>query len=138
MTITFNNKGVLVNNSEGETVIRRHLDLGNNLYMVPADDTKQYEALRKQNIIELSQHRASITYSIKCIPKLIKYLHALAEFPVKEMRIAAIAKGWYITWPGLTVDRVNKYLDPSEHTTMGHMKKRRLKFFYFLFLKIFF
>ena len=44
MTVTFNNKGVLVNNSEGETVIRGHLDLGSNLYMVPADDTVQYEA----------------------------------------------------------------------------------------------
>ena len=38
MTVTFDKKGVLVNNSEGQTVIRGHLDLGNNLYMVPADD----------------------------------------------------------------------------------------------------
>ena len=41
MTVTFNNKGVLVNNSEGETVIRGHLDLRTNLYMVPTDDTIQ-------------------------------------------------------------------------------------------------
>ena len=39
MTVTFNDKGVLVNNSEGDTMIRGQLDLGNNLYMVPADDT---------------------------------------------------------------------------------------------------
>ena len=131
MTVTFNNKGVLVNNSEGETVIRGHLDLGNNLYMVPTDNTHaptaQYEAPRNQTIVELSQHRASIAYSIKCIPKLIKYLHVSAGFPEKEMWIAAIEKGLYITWPGLTVNRVNKYLDPSKHTTISHMKKIRMK-----------
>ena len=128
MTVTFNNKGVLVNNSKGETVIRGHLDLGNNLYMVPADDTHaptvQYEApTATRNIVELSQHRASIVYSIKCVLKLIKYLHAAAGFPMKEMWVAAIAKGWYIIWLGLTVHRVNKYLEPSEHTMMGHRKK---------------
>ena len=39
MIVTFNNKVVLVNNSDGEIVIRGHLDLGNNLYMVSTDDT---------------------------------------------------------------------------------------------------
>ena len=91
--------------------------------MVLVDDTYAATATAPRNIVEISQHRASIAYSIKCVPKLIKYLHAAAGFPVKEMWIAAIAKGWYITWPGLTVDRVQKYLDPSEHTMMGHMKK---------------
>ena len=127
MTVTYNKKGVLENNSECETVICIHLYLGNTLYMVPADNTHAptapNETPRKtRNIVELSQHRASIAYSIKCVPKLIKYLHTAIGFPVKERWIAAIAKGWYITWPGLTVNRVNKYLDPSEHTTMGHMK----------------
>ena len=95
--------------------------------MVPPDNTVQYEAPKDRNIIEISQHRASIAYSIKCVPKLIRYLHASAGFPVKEMWIAAIAKGWYITWPGLTIERVYKYLEPSEHTTMGHMKKIQMK-----------
>ena len=39
MTVIFNDKGVLVNNSKNETVIRGHLDVGNNLYMVPVDNT---------------------------------------------------------------------------------------------------
>ena len=95
--------------------------------MVPADNTVQYEAPKDRNILEISQHRASIAYSIKCVLKLIRYLHAAADFPVKEMWIAAIAKGWYITWPGLTVECVHKYLEPSEHTTMGHMKKIQMK-----------
>ena len=54
-------------------------------------------------------------------------MHVSAGFPEKEMWIAAIEKGLYITWPGLTVNRVNKYLDPSEHTTISHMKKIQMK-----------
>ena len=36
--------------------------------------------------------------------------------------IDAIKKGWYSTWLGLTTSRVQKHLEPSEHTSMGHMK----------------
>ena len=60
MTVTFNDKGVSVNNSEGETVIRGHLDLGNNLYMVPADDTYVPTVTTNtpttRNVVKISQH----------------------------------------------------------------------------------
>ena len=98
MTVTFDKEGVLMNNNEGETVIRGHLDLGNNLYMVPADDTYTPPVTTNtptttRKIVEISQHRTSIAYSIKCVPKFIKYLHAASGFPVKEMLIAVIVKG---------------------------------------------
>ena len=70
-----------MNNSEGKVVMRGHLDLGSNLYMVPADDTVLYEAPKNRDIVEISEHRASIAYSIKCVPKLIRYLYAAAGFP---------------------------------------------------------
>ena len=54
-------------------------------------------------------------------------MHAAAGFPMKKMWIAAIAKSWYIMWPGLIVEHVHKYLEPSEHTTMGHMEKIQMK-----------
>ena len=42
MRVTFDDKGALVNNRDnGEEVMRGHMDLGSNLYMVPADDTVQ-------------------------------------------------------------------------------------------------
>ena len=85
MTVTFDKKGVLVNNSEGETVIKGHLDLGSNLYMVPANDEDTYAPTAPRNIVEISQHRVSIAYSIKCVPKWIKYRRATAGFPVKDM-----------------------------------------------------
>ena len=132
-TVTFNDKGVLANNSEGEMVICGHFALGNNLYMVPVDNkhvpTIANETPGKtKNSVKLSQHQASIAYSIMmCVPKLIKYLHDSASSPVQEIWIVAIAKGWYIIWLGLTVDKVNKYLDPSEHITIGHMKRILMK-----------
>ena len=70
------------------------MDLGSsNLYMVPEDNTIPYKAPKPRNIVEISQHRASIVYRIQCVSKLIRYLHAVAGFPVKEMWIAAIEKG---------------------------------------------
>ena len=45
MTVTFDDKDVLVNNKDnGKEVMRGHLDLGSNLYMVPVDNTIPYEA----------------------------------------------------------------------------------------------
>ena len=52
MIVTFNDKGMLVNNSKGETVIRGHLDLGNNLYIVPADNTIQYETPQNEILLK--------------------------------------------------------------------------------------
>ena len=103
MSVVFDTKGVIVNNSKGETVIKSHLDLGNNLYMIPMDDkngVSSYDYNHKipkqqasTNAVELPKNRASIVYSIKCISKLIKYFHATAGFPVKKTWLTAIAKG---------------------------------------------
>ena len=89
MIVTFNDKGALINISEGKTVIREHLDLCNNLHMVPVDDTNKITVRSEtptitRNIVKISQRKASIVYAIKGIPKLIKYLHATANFPVKK------------------------------------------------------
>lgn len=46
---------------------------------------------------------AAIAYNILCIPLIISYLHTTTGFPVKETWINVINKGWYITWPRLTV-----------------------------------
>ena len=68
------------------------------------------------------KHTAANAYCITNIPALISYLHACVGFPVIATWIHAINKGWYSTWPGLTSSRVRKYMEPSEHTSTGHMK----------------
>ena len=70
MRVIFDDKGVLLNDRDnGEVVMQKHLDLGSILYMVPADDTLQYEAPKPRDFVELSQHRASVAYRIQCVPK---------------------------------------------------------------------
>ena len=72
---------------------------------------------------ELHTAYATAAYIPKAIPDLITYLHAAAGFPVKKTWIRAIQQGHYIGWPGLTADRVHKYLSPKIETALGHMHK---------------
>ena len=82
----------------------------------------EYKGIVRPLQLTPAQHTAANAYTISCVPALISYLHACAGFPVTETWIDAINKGWYSTWPGLTASRVQKHLEPSEHTSMGHMK----------------
>ena len=66
---------------------------------------------------------ATAGYIPKAIPDLITYLHAAAGYPVKKTWIKSIQQQHYIGWPGLTADRVHKYLTPKIETALGHMHK---------------
>ena len=71
------------------------------------------------------QEEANNVYSLSSIPQSIKYLHAVAGFPVKERWIIAIQAGNYVTWPGLTAATVQKHFPDSDEMQKGHMKKQR-------------
>lgn len=55
--------------------------------------------------------------------KVIHYLHTAIGFPTKATLIKAIKKGFYATWPMLTVASVNKHFPESEETQKGHMRQ---------------
>ncbi len=61
-------------------------------------------------------------YSLPSISQVIRYLHAAAGFPTKDSWLKAIANGHYITWPGVTLNNVQKYFPESIETEKGHMK----------------
>jgi hypothetical protein len=71
------------------------------------------------------QEAAANVYSLPSIPQAIKYLHAVAGFPTKDTWVKAIKSGNYGSWPGLTVDAVNKHFPEAIKTQKGHMKKQR-------------
>ncbi len=71
------------------------------------------------------QEAASNLYSLPSILQAIKYLHAAAGFPTKDKWVKAIKNGDFVSWPGLTVDAVNKHFSESIETQQGHMKKQR-------------
>ena len=63
-------------------VVKGHLDLGNNLYMPPMDNSNgiTFDRIKPalpptatRNIVKIFEHKASIAYSIKCTLKLIRY-----------------------------------------------------------------
>jgi hypothetical protein len=56
---------------------------------------------------------------------LVRFLHAAAGSPVPSTWIAAIQKGHYATWPGLTDDLVRKHLPKSVATVKGHLDQQR-------------
>ena len=71
---------------------------------------------------------AANAYKIRAVPALISYLHGCAGYIPKATWIAGIDKGFYVTWLGLTSARVQKYLQKSEITTLGHQKLVRQNF----------
>ena len=56
---------------------------------------------------------------------LIRYLHAACFAPVPSTWKKAIQNNNFITWPGLTVDLINKHLPPSIATVRGHVHRER-------------
>eukprot|EP00957_Ditylum_brightwellii_P206294 15347724-Ditylum_brightwellii.AAC.1 len=63
-------------------------------------------------------------YELKCGKDTVNYLHAAAFFPCIKTWKKAITAGYFTTWPGLTVDMVNKYLDKSMSTAKGHLAQQ--------------
>ena len=56
------------------------------------------------------------------MPNLLCYLHACAGYPVASTWLQAIHSGYFLTWPGLSPARVQKYLPKSDETFFGHLK----------------
>ena len=65
------------------------------------------------------------TLETKTASDRIAFLHAAAGYPVLSTWIQAIEKGFYATWPGLTVQAVRRHLPKSIVTTMGHLDQQR-------------
>jgi hypothetical protein len=55
----------------------------------------------------------------------IAFLHAAAGYPVVSTWLKAIAKGYFTTWPGLTVQTVKRHMRKSIITAMGHQDQQR-------------
>jgi hypothetical protein len=89
----------------------------NGLWRLSCDDEKP--------MVRPSSEAAANVYSLPSMPQSIRYLHAAAGFPTKDSWIKAINNGNYATWPGITVEAVNKHFPESVETQKGHMKKQR-------------
>jgi hypothetical protein len=89
-------------------------DHSTGLWTVPLDanSTKQNESINS-------------VYEISKVYDTIQYLHAAAGSPVSSTLVKAIKAGNFTTWPTLTPEHVNKYLEKSEATVKGHLNQTR-------------
>jgi hypothetical protein len=73
------------------------------------------------------QHHApsNSIYQTTTNRELIQFLHTACGSPVPSTWIAAINKGHFATWPGLTADLVRKHLPKSIATVKGHLNQHR-------------
>lgn len=55
----------------------------------------------------------------------IRYLYAAPDFLTKETRLAATRAGYLTSWPGVTINTINKYFPESVETQKGHTKHQR-------------
>ena len=83
---------------------------------IPHLEKKQYTTTDRQ---------ANNVYDFTLKRDIVRYLHRAAGSPVPSTWCAAIDKGNYATWAGLTAPLVKKHLPKSVATTKGHMRQIR-------------
>ena len=52
----------------------------------------------------------------------MQFLHEAAGSPVTSTWTTEVRNGYFISWPGLTVENINKHLPKSVATTRGHIE----------------
>ena len=62
-------------------------------------------------------------HNIKSIKNLIKFYYRCCYSPVISTWKTTMRKSFFATWPGLTCDDVDKYLDKSIATVKGHLRQ---------------
>jgi hypothetical protein len=68
------------------------------------------------------QKEAASIYNLTSIGQTVKYLHAAAGYPTKEMWTKTIRVRNYNTWPTLTMTNICKHFPESNETQKGHIK----------------
>jgi hypothetical protein len=61
-------------------------------------------------------------YELPSIEPAIRYLHAVAGFPVEEMWLKAVQRGNYNSQPLINITNVAHYFPESDETQKGHMR----------------
>lgn len=127
---TFTPNAAIVTNGCGNTVLAGEYNQDKAAYVVNLDKQRIIQPTDQQDFSQNGDKNHSkmtksalraIEYEVQAVPDLVNYLHAAAGFPVKDTWLKAIKKGYYISWPGLTARRVERYLQKSEHTVNGHL-----------------
>ncbi len=95
-------------------------DCLNLLYEVESTTITQ-EYINAIMIQAIGQEYIHNVYKLPSIEQTIRYLHAVAGFPVEETWLKAIHQGNYNSWPLINVTNVACFVPESEEIQKGHM-----------------
>jgi hypothetical protein len=64
-------------------------------------------------------------YELPSTQELVAYLHAVLGYPTKATLLEAARRGFLATFPGLTIENINKFFPESVETQKGHMRQQQ-------------
>jgi hypothetical protein len=73
--------------------------------------------------VPLAEEKALNVYELPSTKEVIRFGHAALGFPMKPSLLDAICHKNLVTFPGMTVDNVNKFFPESDEMQKGHMKQ---------------
>jgi hypothetical protein len=113
--VTFKQASVIICDSEKSQILSGPRDL----------DTGLWRINLKQINNHIPEPIANILYELRSTGSLVHYLHKALFSPTSSALLQAVKDGHLITWPGLAEDAINKHLNLTPATAMGHMNQRR-------------
>eukprot|EP00536_Pseudo-nitzschia_multiseries_P013043 jgi/Psemu1/33943/gm1.33943_g len=124
--VQFGGSRVTMANASGSTVLEGHKDPRKNL---PVPLHRQLGSADPPRVVpwypagspRVVLRKKVTSHSAYEIQSVINYLHAVGGLPVQATWAKEIAKNFYTPWPGLTKQRVEYYLNKSEHIIKGHL-----------------
>ena len=102
-----------------QIVMQVHRDPRTTLYMI--NMTAPLKSMTEQHIPDT--FRSNHVYEAKSKQELTLFYHAACFSPTKRTFVDAIKRNDFASWPGLTVEIVNKHLPRTEETIKGHIRK---------------
>ena len=103
-----------------QIVMQGHRDPNTTLYMI--NMAAPLRAMKEQHIPDTL--RANHVYETKPKQELTLFYHAACFSPAKRTFVDAININAFASWPGLTVELVNKYLPRTAVTIKGHIRQQ--------------
>ena len=92
----------------------------------PDDHKQNTTADNYKRMDETHKQYAHNAYAMTSKSSLVQYLHQAAFSPPKATLLKSVNNNQFVTWPGLTVKAVKKYLpELSPATDKCHMKRQK-------------
>jgi len=127
LSVHFNKKQVQVCGTDGNPILAGELDPKTELYMISLNNNNNnhINTLQKGgNKPERAFYTNSIL-SIQTIPALMDFYHCSLGCPPISTWTDTIKKGWFLSWPALTADRVQEHCSKKPQTAFGHLRLRK-------------